>query len=87
MIELTVSDAASQFHQLFARAAAGEVVKIREHATRRVQMVRDTGFMSGTEAARCFAGYQATAADVAAADAIAAKVAELDQEGERALAH
>jgi hypothetical protein len=87
MIELTVADAANQFQQLFARAAAGEVVSIGERGSRRVRMVRDSGFMSGPEAARCFAAYQATAAEAAAADAIAAKLTELDEEEERALAH
>ena len=87
MIELSVSDAANHFHELFARAAAGETVRISKRGRTAVRMVRDSGFMSGAEAARCFAGYTATAADGAAADAIAAKIAELDKEAARALAH
>ena len=87
MIELTVTDAANQFHQLFARAAAGEVVRISKRGQARVRMVRDSGFMTGAEAARCFAGYHATAADQAAADAIASKLAEIDKEVDYALAH
>jgi antitoxin (DNA-binding transcriptional repressor) of toxin-antitoxin stability system len=87
MLEMTVTDAANHFHELFARAAAGETVRIRKRGRSAVRMVRDSEFMTGAEAARCFSGYTATAADVAAADAIAAKIAEQEQEAANALAH
>ncbi len=87
MLELTVTDAANKFHQLFARAAAGEVVRISKRGRTRVRMVRDSGFMTGEEAARCFAGYRATDADKAAADAIADKLVEIREEAAHAMPH
>jgi hypothetical protein len=50
-------------------------------------MVPDCDFMSGTDFSKVFAGYKATAEDKAAADAIAAKIAEMDAETDHALAH
>jgi len=52
-----------------------------------VRMVRDSGFMTGEEAARCFAGYRATDADKAAADAIADKLVEIREEAAHAMPH
>ncbi|HEX3625592.1 MAG TPA: type II toxin-antitoxin system prevent-host-death family antitoxin [Verrucomicrobiae bacterium] len=87
MIEVSTTEAVNEFHRLLSRVERGETVRIRKHGRASARIVPDTDFMSGKAFANVFAGYKATAEDRAAADAIAAKIAELDAEFDHALAH
>lgn len=87
MIEVTTTRAVNEFHRLLDKVERGETVRIRKHGRASAKIVPDCDFMSSEEFASVFAGYKATAQDRATADAIAANIAELDAEGENALAH
>jgi antitoxin (DNA-binding transcriptional repressor) of toxin-antitoxin stability system len=87
MIEVSNTVAVNDFHRLVRSVERGETVRIRKHGRASVRMVPDCDFMSGTDFSKVFAGYKATAEDKAAADAIAAKIAEMDAETDHALAH
>lgn len=87
MIEVTTTKAVNEFHRLLTKVERGETVRIRKHGRASARIVPDCDFMSGEEAAKLFEGYRATALDKAAADAIAANIAELDAETDHALAH
>jgi prevent-host-death family protein len=76
-----------QFGKYLSSVEAGQSVRITKHGRAVARLVPDRNFMSGKEFAAVFAGYEATAQDKAAADAIAANIAELDAEVIDALAH
>jgi antitoxin (DNA-binding transcriptional repressor) of toxin-antitoxin stability system len=87
MIEVSTTQTINEFHQLLKLVDRGESIRIMNHGRARARIVPDCGFMSGAEFARVFDGYQATATDKSAAEAIAENIAVLDQEEGDALAH
>jgi len=87
MITVSATEGVHSFHKILAQVKRGETVRIVKHGRIRARIVPDCDFMSGEEFARVFEGYQATAQDAAAADAIARNIRALDQEAEDALAH
>lgn len=87
MIEVSTTQAVNEFHRLLNKVERGETIRIRKHGRASARIVPDCDFMSGEAFASVFAGYKATALDKAAADAIAANIAELDAETDHALAH
>ncbi len=77
MLEVSSTEAASQFHQLLHRVERGETVRIRKHGKIAARMVPDADWMTGKAFAKVFADYQATDLDKAAADAIADNIAQI----------
>ncbi|MCX8089686.1 MAG: hypothetical protein N3I86_01930 [Verrucomicrobiae bacterium] len=71
MIECTVNDAPTNFHELLKRVAHGETVRIRDHGQPIARMVRDVEFLPGPDFAAIFDGYQPDTLDLAAAEEIA----------------
>jgi len=76
-----------EFGRFLSLVEAGQSIRITKHGRSVARLVPDRDFMAGKEAAALFGGYKADKLDRAAADAIAASVAELDREADDALAH
>ena len=87
MIEVSITQTVNEFHRLLKLVDKGESIRITNHGRARARLVPDSGFMSSSEFARIFDGYQATDADKATADDIAKNIVALDTEEDNALAH
>lgn len=87
MQQATATDAAKEFHRFLGLVEHGQSVQIRKHGRAVARLIPDCDFMPGKRAAAIFRTYKAEAADRAAANAIAAEVAKLDQDFENELAH
>ena len=80
MIEVSSTEAVNEFQRLLNKVERGETVRIQKQGRVLARIVPHCDFMSGEAAARLFEGYEATALDKAAGDAVEAVIAELDAE-------
>lgn len=87
MIEISTTETVNDFHRILRLVDKGQSVRILNHGRVRARLVPDSGFMTGKEAARLFAGFHATKEDVEAANAIKKNLMMMRKEEQNALDH